>query len=109
VTSSTRLLGTTGGTTLAGVAVKKRSIALDREVADAVVKAAKDEGVSVSAWLSEAARKQLKIHQGLAAIAEWEAEHGAPTAEELAQADAILEKHGLIPRRGARRPRMTRR
>jgi hypothetical protein len=81
------------------MAVKKRSVALDKDVADAVVKAAKEEGVSVSAWLSEAAKKQLKIHQGLQAIREWEAEHSAPTAEEMAEVDAIFEKHGLIPKR----------
>ena len=99
MSASARLLGSTRGTTLPSMAVKKRSVALDKDVADAVVKAAKEEGVSVSAWLCEAAKKQLKIHQGLQAIREWEAEHGAPTAEEMAEVDAIFEKHGLIPKR----------
>jgi hypothetical protein len=33
----------------------------------------------------------LAIEDGLAAVAEWEAEHGAFTAEEIAAADAILD------------------
>lgn len=104
-----RLLGSTAGTTVTGMAVKKRSVALDKDVADAVVKAAKEEGVSVSAWLSEAARKQLKIHQGLQAMREWEAEFGAITDEERAEAEAIFRKHGLIPTPRPRRTRKVRR
>jgi hypothetical protein len=33
----------------------------------------------------------LAIEDGLAAVAEWEAEHGPLTAEELAAADAVLD------------------
>lgn len=48
--------------------------------------AAKAEGVSVSAWLTDAARLALKVRDGLAGVAEWEAEHGPLTTEELAAA-----------------------
>lgn len=48
--------------------------------------AAAAQGVSVSAWMTDAARRALKIREGLAAVAEWEAEHGALTDEELEQA-----------------------
>ena len=51
-----------------------------------MVAAAKAEGVSVSAWMTDAARLALKVREGLAAVAEWEAEHGAFTAEELVAA-----------------------
>lgn len=109
MSASARLLGSTAGTTFSSMAVKKRSVALDKDVADAVVKAAKEEGVSVSAWLSEAAKKQLKIHQGLQAIREWEEEFGPITEEEIAEADAILQKHGLIPKPRRQRARKVRR
>ncbi len=45
--------------------------------------AAEAEGVSVSAWMTAAAKHALKLRDGLAAVAEWEAEHGAFTEEEL--------------------------
>ena len=37
----------------------------------------------MSAWMTAAARRALTLRDGLAAIAEWEAEHGALTREEL--------------------------
>jgi len=36
--------------------------------------------------MTEAARRALKIRDGLAAVGEWEAEHGAFTEQELAAA-----------------------
>ena len=50
------------------MAVKKRSIALEAEIADDVIRAAAEDEVSVSAWLSEAARQRLRIHKGLRAV-----------------------------------------
>ena len=35
------------------------------------------------------------IEAGLAAVAEWEAEHGPLSAEELAAADAVLDAAGV--------------
>jgi hypothetical protein len=46
--------------------------------------------VSLSAWLNEAAATALAIEDGLAAVAEWEQEHGPLSAEELAAADRLL-------------------
>jgi hypothetical protein len=39
--------------------------------------------VSVSVWMTDAARLALKVRDGLAAVAEWEAEHGPLTEAEL--------------------------
>ena len=64
----------------------KLAITVDPDVHRGVVAAAAEDGVSVSAWLTEAARRALKVRDGLAAVAEWEAEHGAFTAAELAAA-----------------------
>ena len=71
--------------------VKKLSIALDERVAEAAAASAERHGLSLSAWLNRAAEKALAIEDGLAAVAEWEAEHGAFTAEEIAAADAVLD------------------
>jgi len=70
--------------------VTKRSVSLDDEVASAVEEAAKQDGVSFSAWLSSAAEKQLKVRQGLRGVAAWEGETGSLSAEELAAGEALL-------------------
>jgi predicted transcriptional regulator len=72
--------------------VRKLSVALDDEVAAQVVRAAERSGVSVSAWLNHAAENELAIEAGLDAVREWEADHGALTAGELATADSLLER-----------------
>jgi hypothetical protein len=72
------------------MAVKKLSVALDEQVADAAAASAERHGLSLSAWLNRAAENALAIEDGLAAVAEWEAEHGALTEEELRAADAVL-------------------
>lgn len=64
----------------------KIAITVDADVHAQVVAAAAAEGVSVSAWMTAAARRALLVRDGLAAVAEWEAEHGAFTREELAEA-----------------------
>jgi hypothetical protein len=80
--------------------VRKLSVALDEAVAEAAAAAAERRGLSLSAWLTEAASNLLAIEHGLAAVAAWEAEHGPLTAEELAAADAVL---GRSSARGRRR------
>jgi hypothetical protein len=75
----------------------KLAITVDPDVHAGVVAAAEAEGVSVSAWMTTAARRALKLKDGLAGVAEWEAEQGALTEAELA---AARERVG---RSGARR------
>ena len=70
--------------------VRKLSVALEEQVAEAAAASAERHGLSLSAWLNRAAQNALAVEEGLAAVAEWEAEHGALTAEELAAADAAL-------------------
>jgi hypothetical protein len=74
------------------MAVKKLSIALDPDVADAAASAAEISGQSLSAWLNDAARTRLRVEDGLAAVAEWEAEQGRLTAKERAAADRELDE-----------------
>lgn len=61
----------------------KLAITVDPAVHQQVVAAAADEGVSVSAWMTNAARRALVVRDGLRAVAEWEVEHGAFTDAEL--------------------------
>jgi HicB family len=61
----------------------KLAITVDPDVHAQIVAAAAAQGVSVSAWMTEAARRALIVRDGLAAVAEWEADHGAFTPEEL--------------------------
>lgn len=72
--------------------VKKLSVALDPDVADAAATAAESSGQSLSAWLNDAARDRLRVEAGLAAVAEWEAEQGPlSAAAECAVADRRLD------------------
>lgn len=73
------------------VPVKKLSIALDDDVAEAASRAAERAGLSLSAWLNHAAENELAVESGLAAVRAWEADHGELTGDELAEADRILD------------------
>jgi hypothetical protein len=77
------------------MAAKKISIALDQRVAKRAAVSARRRGLSLSAWLNHAAENALAIEDGLAAVAEWEAEHGAFTDAELTAADAALDRVAL--------------
>jgi hypothetical protein len=68
----------------------KLAITVDADVHEQVVAAAAEEGLSVSAWLTEAARRALLVRDGLLAVAEWENEHGALTPDELDDARARI-------------------
>ena len=72
--------------------MKKLSVALDGNVAEAAAASAERQGLSLSGWLNRAAENALAIEEGLTAVAEWEAEHGALTSAELAAADAVLDE-----------------
>lgn len=64
----------------------KLAITMDPDVHAGVLEAAGNSGMSVSAWVTDAARRALLIADGLTAVAEWEAEHGAFSDAELAEA-----------------------
>jgi hypothetical protein len=64
----------------------KLAITVDADVHGRVLDAAAAEGVSVSAWMTSAARRALLVRDGLSAVADWEAEHGALTEAELGAA-----------------------
>lgn len=64
----------------------KLAITVDPDVHERVLVAAAEEGVSVSAWMTTAARRALLVRDGLSAVAEWEQEHGLLSEAELAAA-----------------------
>ena len=75
---------------MSGVATERLTISLDTALAGAVSEAAAQDEQNTSAWLAEAARRRL-VSRGLRdVVADWEAEHGAFTEEELARARAEL-------------------
>ena len=82
----------------------KLAITIAPDVHEQVLAAAARLGVSVSAWMTDAARLALKVRDGLAAVAEWEAEHGALTEAELKAARQRLVA-SRRPRRAVRRRR----
>ncbi len=81
----------------------KLAITIDPEIHQRVLAAAARQGVSVSAWMTDAARDHLIREAGLAAVAEWEEEHGHFTDEEVAEAQRRVEEQ-LRPSRRSRRP-----
>jgi hypothetical protein len=86
--------------------VRKLSISLDESVLLAAREAAERRGMSLSAWLNDAAESALEsevsLEDGLAGVAEWEAENGPPSAEVVAEADAVLDAAGIGRRREPR-------
>lgn len=61
----------------------KLAITVDADVHEQVLVASAEEGVSVSAWMTSAARRALLLRDGLRAVAEWEQEHGPLTENEI--------------------------
>jgi hypothetical protein len=80
----------------------KLAVSVDADVHAKVLEAAAAEGTSVSAWMTAAARRALRVRDGLAAVAEWEAEHGALTPAELEAARSRIDRKTAPPRRSRR-------
>jgi hypothetical protein len=81
----------------------KLAITVDPTVHEKILAEASREGVSVSAWMTSAAREVLQRRAGLAAIAEWEKQHGAFSEEEMDQARRTVRAQ-LKTSRKVRRP-----
>ena len=64
----------------------KLAITIDPDVHQKILAAAARDGMSVSAWMTAAARLSLQRRAGLAAVALWEKQHGSFTTEEMNQA-----------------------
>jgi hypothetical protein len=82
--------------------VVKRSVSFDAGVWDDVER---EVGSGpVSPLVNDALAMYLRRQRGLAAVASYEAEHGAFTEVELAEADSVLDAAGVVDLRITDRP-----
>jgi uncharacterized protein YeaC (DUF1315 family) len=81
----------------------KLAITVDPEIHQNILAAAARDGVSVSAWMTVAAREALQRRAGLAAVALWERQHGRFTTEEMDEARLSVRAQ-LRTQTGGRRP-----
>lgn len=72
------------------MAVERITVSLDAELAEAVREAADADAQNVSAWLADAARRRLASRGLRVVVAEWEAEHGPFSDDELTVARSRL-------------------
>jgi hypothetical protein len=70
--------------------VERLTVSLESELAVAVREAAVADDLNVSAWLADAARRQLASRGLQDVVTEWEAEHGAFSDDELAAARRLI-------------------
>ena len=75
-------------------------MSLPAELAEAIDKAAADDGTTFSAWLADTAAHRLRLEAGRRGLAAWETEHGPLTPEELA--DGLARARAALGRRGSR-------
>jgi hypothetical protein len=68
----------------------KLAITIAPNIHEKILAAAASDGVSVSAWMTAAAREALRRRAGLAAVAQWEKQHGRFTKEEMNEARRTL-------------------
>lgn len=81
----------------------RAEITVDPEIHESILAAATCEGVSVSAWMTDAAREALQRRAGLAAVALWEKRHGPFTEAEMDEARRSVRAQLLRTPRRARR------
>jgi hypothetical protein len=81
----------------------KLAITIDPDIHENILAAAARDKVSVSAWMTSAAREALQRRAGLAAVGLWETQHGRLTAQEMNEARRNVRAQ-LRTSRTARRP-----
>jgi metal-responsive CopG/Arc/MetJ family transcriptional regulator len=72
------------------MAAKKVTITLPEELVEALGAAAQEDGVPLSRLVAGAAENELRRRAGRQLLADWQAEHGSFTLEELAAARAEM-------------------
>jgi hypothetical protein len=77
------------------MAVEKMSISLSSEVAERARRAAAQEGISLSAWLSKAAEEAAGLAEARTAMAEYIALHGEPDPAVAARSRERLAAAGV--------------
>ncbi len=72
------------------MAAKKVTVTLPEELVEALSTAAREDGIPLSRLVASAAENELRRRVGRRLIADWQAEHGAFTVEEIAAARAEM-------------------
>ena len=80
----------------------KLAITIDPDIHGKLLAAAAREGVSVSAWMTAAAREALRRRAGLAAVELWEKQHGRLSEEEMNEARESVRAQLRTSRESAR-------
>ena len=80
----------------------KLAITIDPEIHENILAAAARDGLSVSAWMTMAARETLQRQAGLRAVALWERQHGPFTTQEMNEARRRVRAQLRTPRTGRR-------
>lgn len=70
--------------------MRKVTVTLPEDLVEALGEAAREDGVPLSRLVAGAAEWELRRRVGRRLVADWQAEHGAFTAEELAGARAEM-------------------
>ena len=81
----------------------KLAITVNPDIHESILEAAAREGVSVSAWMTAAAREALRRRAGLVGVAEWEQQHGRLSEEEMNEARRRVQAQLGVSRK-VRRP-----
>ena len=76
----------------------KLAITVDPGIHKKILRAAARDRVSVSAWMTAAAREALERRAGLAAVALWEDQHGRFTVKEMNEARRSVRAQLRTPR-----------
>lgn len=77
----------------------KRSVSFPPGLATAIDAAAAESGTSFSAWIADTASNRLRLDAGRRGVAEWEAEHGPLSNQELAE--GLARARELLGRTGS--------
>ena len=72
------------------MATRKVTITIDEAVLVTLRSLAEQAGLPLSTYVTRAAEHHARIQDGLAAMREWEQEHGAFTEDEIAEADVDI-------------------
>lgn len=85
--------------------VRKKTLSFEEDVWLAVERHAEDSGTTPSGVVNRAVRAYGQLQAGRAAMEEWQRLHGALTADELAEADRVLDEALAEARAPVRRRR----
>ena len=75
-----------------GSPAPKLAITVDSDVHAKVLRAAAEDRVSVSAWMTSAARRSLTLREGLQAVRKWEEDLGELAEDEIRAARERLQR-----------------